>query len=252
MKRICKIALGFLFLCSIFVSCEKDLPVFNSNESGLKFYFEKSADTLVNYSFAYGVISEYTIMVKVNLMGSPVDYDRPIELEQIMTGDKDAVPGEHYVPFNDPSLKGKYIMPKNSTQVEIPIILKRGASLKQESANLKFTFKLNEVFSYKSREASMKQIHISDQLVKPANWDNYVNHFLGNYSKSKHQFLIEQIPFKWDDDFINGEWHEYMRYDQNYLFYLNGVVREKYNAYKAEHGELMDDNGKPIEFPNNN
>lgn len=252
MKKIYKIILGVLMLSPMFVSCEKDLPVFSSNDAGLKFYFEKSADTLVSYSFAYGVETEYAMMIKVNLMGMPVDYDRPIELQQIMTGENDAVPGEHYVAFDDPSLKEKYIMPKNATTVEIPVMLKRGASLKQKDANLKFTFKLNDVFSYTAKETSTRQIRIADQLVKPKGWDSYVKHFLGIYSKSKHQFLIENTSFKWDDEFVSGEWAGYVDSDQGYCFYLNGVIREKYDAYKAEHGELMDDNGNPIEFPQYN
>ena len=86
-------------------------------------------------------------------------------------------------------------------------------------------------------------------MVKPKGWDSEVKYFLGIYSKSKHLFLIENTSFKWDDEFVSGEWAGYVDSDQGYVRYLNGVIREKYDAYKAKHGELLDDNGNPIEFP---
>ena len=74
-------------LLPMFTACEKDLPVYENSQCWLKFNYERDADSLVSYSFAYGPseVTVDTVWVKVQLMGSVEDYDRPIALEQVMT-----------------------------------------------------------------------------------------------------------------------------------------------------------------------
>lgn len=255
MKRIYVLIAGAMLLLPLFTACEKDLPVYDNPQCWLKFNYERDADSLTNYSFAYGPsdVMVDTVKVKVQLMGNLEDYDRPIVLEQIMTGDNDAVAGEHYVPFDDPELTQKYyFMPKNAVVTDIPIVLKRSASLKSANYNLKITFKDTNVFAVGSKERSTYRITIADQLVKPNGWDFTMEYFFGKYSQAKHQFMIDTTGKKWDDAYIGTELHVYIAGDQNYIFWLNQQLRAALDEYEEVHGEpLYEDEGKTIKvtFP---
>ena len=254
MKRIYALIMGVCMLLPMFTACEKDLPVYENSQCWLKFNYERDADSLVSYSFAYGSseVTVDTVWVKVQLMGSVEDYDRPIALEQIMTGDNDAVSGEHYVPFDDPELTQKYyFMPKNAIIADIPVVLKRSASLKNANYNLKLTIKNNDVFAVGSKERSTRRILIADQLVKPNKWSSY-EYFFGKYSQAKHQFMIDATGNKWDDEYFSDVLDFYLKGDQNYIFWLNGELRAALEEYERVHGEpLYEDEGKTIEvtFP---
>lgn len=255
MKRIYALIMGMCMLLPMFTACEKDLPIYDNSQCWLKFSYSRDADSLISYSFAYGAsdVMIDTVKVKIQLMGNIAEYDRPIALEQIMTGDNDAVSGEHYVPFDDPELTQKYyFLPKNATIAEIPIVLKRSASLKNANYNLKFTIKNNDVFAVGSKERSTRSILIADQLVKPNGWNGTIDYFFGKYSQAKHKFMIDTTGDRWDDDYFSNELYIYVSGDQNYIFWLNQQLRAALDEYERVHGEpLYEDEGKTIEvtFP---
>ena len=246
---------GAILLLPLFTACEKELPIYDNPQCWLKFSYSSDADSLISYSFAYGPsdVMVDTVKVRIQLMGNVENYDRPIALEQVMTGDNDAVAGEHYVPFDDPELTQKYyFMPKNAIRVDVPIIIKRSASLKNANYNLKFTIKNNDVFAVGSKERDTRRITIADQLVKPNKWDYSMNYFFGKWSQAKHHFLIDTTGDKWDDDFITKELGVYLTGDQNYVFWLNQQLRAALEEYEKVHGEpLYEDEGKTIKvtFP---
>lgn len=232
----------------ILAGCEKDLPVYNYSECGLKFSYTQDRDSVYNYSFAFATselnLQEDTVKVKVALVGDVADYDRPISLQQIPSGAKDAVAGTHYVPFDDPSLASLYVLPKNAISTIIPIVVKRDASLKTDDYKLKFTFKTNDNFSFTLKERGAYSVVIADQLIKPNNWDNYCEHFFGSYSKVKHQLLIDATGFKWDNDFVDNRVKYYMGKDQNVVTGWQKKAQLALDEYQAEHGEpLRDENG---------
>ena len=235
-------SVGLLMLSPLFMACEKDLPVYKPEEARLKFVYEYTRDTLTNYSFAYDNINVDTVWVKVRIMGFPEDRDRRISLKQLSTGENDAVPGTHYVAFDD-------FIPRNEIERDIPVVLKRDASLKSADYTLRFTFAPNDDFTYGSKERLHKRILIADQLIKPNNWDSYVEHFLGTYGPVKHQFLIDHTQMKWDDKFVDVDWFNYFQFDQMYCFYIQDEMNKELEAYEAEHGTLYEKDNTPVTFP---
>lgn len=249
-NRIYGVVAILAFVTSLFTACEKDLPVYRNEECWLRFRYENSKDTLTNTSFAYHDMPTDTVWVPVQLMGFPSEQDRVIPLKQVKTGDNDAVSGEHYVPFDNPELIQKfYFMPKGETQRDIPVVLKRTPSLENADYTLRLTIGDNEFFSPGSKESLYKRIVVSGQLVRPNNWYDY---FLGEWGKEKHRFMIRTTGLKWDNDYFDNTWTYYVNYDQNYCFYMAGVLYEALAEYEAEHGKLYEADGTPVEFVNFN
>ena len=239
---------ALLLATPLFMAYEADLPVYQNEECWLKFEYEHRSDTLTNKSFAYHENSTDTVWVLVRIMGFPSEQDRIIPLKQVPTGNHDAISGEHYIPFDDAELLQKYyFIPKGEIEREIPIVLKRTPSLKEADYTLRLTFGTNESFSPGSKETIHKRIVIADQLIQPNSWQSY---FLGIYGQEKHRFMIRTTGFKWDDEFMDDVWMYYMQYDQNYCFYLVGVLNKALSEYEAEHGRLYEADGvTPVDFP---
>lgn len=237
-----------LFMASLFLwSCEKALPVYENKDCYIKFVYENAADSVVNYSFAYGNAMIDTVWLKVRIMGFTADYDRPILLRQVLTGDNDAEPGELYVPFGDLAADF-YKIPSGAIEAELPVVLKRAPDTDTSDYILKIAFQENAAFQYGSKEASYKKIIISNQLVKPTNWDNDCSYYLGEWGKRKHEFMIEVTGERWDDEYVDGTWHDYVWNDSNYCNYIRNLLVEALEEYNAEYGELKEDNGTPVVF----
>lgn len=242
MRKLYKLSLGICAMLPLMASCEKDLPIYSNEACGLEFEYEYTRDSVYNYSFAFGPsnVEVDTVKFEVNLLGNVVDYDRPISLQQVMTGSNDAQVGIHYVSFDDPSLTDKYVLPANAISTEIPIVLLRDPSLKQNDYKLKITFKDNEAFTFTAKEHAYRSVIIADQLIKPTNWENYAcSHFLGTYGPVKHQFMIDVTGYPWDNEFVDNQYYTWLQTDQNILFRLQNELQAAVDEYNATHDEPL-------------
>ena len=55
-------------------------------------------------------------------MGFLSDQNRPVRLEQVSTGEDDAIPGVHYVSFDDPDFTRLCFVPANQNRTQVPVI----------------------------------------------------------------------------------------------------------------------------------
>lgn len=253
MKTYIRVIVGLLLFVPVLTSCEKDLSANVEARGRLNFVYEDYLvkDSVASFSFSYGPATTLidTVWLGVRTMGIPAEYDRPFSLQQLSTGSDDAQPGVHYVPFDDPELVSKYYyIPAKAIEVQIPIVLKRDASLKEKNYILRVGFKPNESFDYGSKEFSFKRIIIADQLVKPKNWNSYCKHFFGEYGPVKHQFMIDVSGEKWDDEYVDSVIGMYLSLDQNYLFYLAQKMYRALQEYNETHDKLCEEGGIPVEF----
>lgn len=254
MKTWIYILVGALLGVPVLTSCEKDLPVYVEEQGRLNFIYEKDLprDSMASFSFKYGPAETTidTVWLGVRTMGIPSEHDRPLALQQLMTGNDDAVSGVHYVPFDDSELVSKfYYVPAGAIEVQIPIVVKRDASLQDKNYTLRVGFKPNDAFGYGSREFSFKRIIIADRLVEPKNWKNYCDHFFNDYGPVKHQFMIDVTGEKWDDEYVDTVIWAYLQTDQNYLFYMSQRLYRALQEYNATHDEPLCEEGNiPVEF----
>lgn len=242
MKHIAKLkymALGLIMLGT--VACEEELPVYNNPNNMLNFDFviyksdPPKKETPYSFAFVNSAYEYDTIWVDIKSVGFPSDKDRPLALEQVPSGQVDAQPGVHYVPFDSPELAKYYIMPANEVKTKIPIIFKKDPSMQSEVYRLYVTFKDNGYFRAGYEQYSIKRLTITDQLVRPSQWDSYMEYYFNVYNPVLHKLLIDATGLPWDDPFI----FELFRgnRDENYINYLRLLCKEKLAAINKERAE---------------
>ena len=259
-------------------ACEKDLPEYETTVCQLNFKYgttdistDKVTDEMREGAHSFKLnsgigVNVDTVWVRVATMGYLSDEARPFELEQVMTGERDAVAGKHYVAFTDAEMQSWYYIPAGQAEVLVPIVVKRDPSLETEGdVVLKFTFKENEYFKLGYPEFAVYSIVISDQLAKPTMWTTCnLNYYFGAYGPVKHELMIAWTEQAWDDTYIESLFYEY-RYsgggvawypkDGNYISYLASWFAErlaKENAERLADPEIGDvyreANGDAVDF----
>lgn len=265
--------LNTIFVLSLLISmasCEKDLPLYSDNTCRLNFYYNldntsefKPEMALSSYSFVYGDenIKSDTLWFDIQSMGFVSDQDRPLELAEVDTTANMAIPGKHYVAFNDPALASYYKMPAGKAMTKIPVVLLRDVSLKDTSVVLKFSIKDNGYFTKGYDCYQTRIITFSDRMTEPSKWtynylilDSYtvsLADYFGSYGVVKHKFLIDHTGKKWDNDYID----QLMTGDSNYLMYVLDKMAtdlETLNNERAAQGlgELSEADGTIVSFNN--
>lgn len=237
-------------------SCEQDLPVWEDHTARLNFYNESKTDTLQSYCFVYhNEVPQDTVWMRVTTMGFPADHDRTFELQQVMTGEDDAVAGTHYVAFDNAELRKHYVIKADSVGAYFPVVVLRHETEADKVFTLKFTIKDNDEFKVGYNDLLYKYVTITDMLVKPSNWTGLMNYMFGQYGTEKHKFMIKVSGNLWDEEYIAAnKFNNYSQADQNYMFYLSTMFQEaldKENAERAARGEgpLTEANGSIVFFP---
>lgn len=273
MKRHIAIKLSMACLCLgfSFTACEKDLEPYNNSNAWLNFrYYDWSSGYGVElmqedsyYSFALrsaslGVeLQQDTVWMEVETMGFLSDLDRTVELEQKHIEEEElqeynegeAVPGVHYVPFDDPDLLAKSYVPAGSTIAKVPIVVLRDPSLDEQSVALRITFKDNGIFKPGYPVYNTHTIHIAGRLSKPESWDlNYLDYNFVGYTETVHELMIQWSGNAWDDDYVKSIASNY-----DYLQYLKAFFQEKLEETNAERQAqgldiLREPNGDPVKF----
>lgn len=258
MKRIVMKLSNLLYaggLLLLATACEKDLPVFSDGVCMLNFYYGDNLTTAgVKASMGRGSHSfklnsaegqmRDTVWLKVNTMGKLSVDDRPLALVQIedtTQGVVNAVAGQHYVAFDDPSLEALYRVPGKSAVAEVPVVVLRDASLKTGDVVLKITFRDNGYFKVGYPEFATYTLTISDRLSSSA-WDTYnLKQYFGAYGQQKHELMMKWTEKTWDDEYISGLFYEYESYpgwffpkDDAYIAYLGKWFAERLAKENAE------------------
>ncbi len=184
-------------------SCKENEAFLYQNDPAIYFAYETNIangqmDSIPFSFFAVdNSVVDDTIRVKVCLSGLPVDYDRPIKLIQTNTEAEDAaIPGVHYVAFDDPLVIDSVCMPKGEVLAYIPVVLLRDKSLKTHQKRLKLTVGQNEYFRPGVEELRDFTVTVADLAIKPKLWDTYWKHHFGaTFGTEKLRFIIQVTGF---------------------------------------------------------
>ncbi len=211
--------LASMFLLAALVGCDEKLDCYDTETCWLRFDLDKMSDTLQTHTFVYaGAEAETdTVWINVKTVGNVKDYDRKITLVQLESDTTDAVPGKHYVAFNDASLASWYVMPAHQVKTRVPVVFKRDASLKTEDVLLKLEIGVSEDFQPGFTKPFTIHLWIGDRIARPKHWSYSTDYEIGPYDRGLHQCLIDITGEKWDDEYlyevlgydgVSGEWYE--------------------------------------------
>lgn len=245
------ISILLLLITALFYGCKDEISSYSDTANRLNFNFDPtSTDSVVYHTFVYEPVAKVldTILISVKTMGFVVNYDRPVILEQVICGERNAEPGKHYIPFNDPSIASEYFIPAGKATISLPIYVKRDPSLKTQQVKLIIRFAENSYFLQGYDFKSKRVILISDQLSKPITWSsNITSYMTGPYGQVKHQFMIDVTGMKIDEDYFRSILKPAT--DVNYLKYLGNWYSQKLEEYNAQHKEpLREADGTEVKF----
>lgn len=195
----------------------------------------------INYTFGVKPLDLQvdTVILQLNIMGLATDADRTINL--MVEDSSTAVKGYHYN-------FGPLVMPAGKYTTEIPVLIYKRPGMKDSTLLLYLAIGESKDFkpgyTDKTTTSSVRdrlhyKISMTDQLIKPSNWDNSLVSSFGAYSKVKYQFMITSTgKTEWDVTIFPSE--------QNYL--VQACKEALYN-YEQQHGPLIDEAGNRVTFP---
>ena len=216
-------------------SCEEKIPTWSGEDRVNIFLLTglpTQPDTTQYFTFVFETpeTTQHIIYVRINTEGMIRDYPRAVTLGQMSSGgDNDAVPGVHYVAFDDPQVKDLYVIPAGAQTTLFPIVLLRDPSLKESTKTLRIEIRPNEHFQRSAtRGWSHRQLVFSDRLYKPRAWDEpgEVTTYFGVYGQAKHLFMITVGEQPFNDNWFNN----------NFVW---NTAEELWKARDASHMNLL-------------
>jgi hypothetical protein len=198
----------------------------------------------INYSFflSGGSATSDTIWIDARLTGEPLPVDRPFALVQAnATADDAAIPGEHYVAFDDPAIAASVALPANATGVILPVIVKRVPDMDTVSYRLTIAISPGNLFAPGIIHRDTLVINITAMAVKPAAWDRYYDATFGPWGQEKMRFIIDHVGYTaFDESLSNVDMQKF----------LNLKARAKLAEYEEANGPLLEPDGiTRVTFP---
>lgn len=206
------------------------------------------ADTLKPFTFYYDTpdVTQDTVFFDIYAIGGISKTDRTYTLQQEqLPNTNNAVPGKHYVAFDDPKVSKLYVIKAGTVHAKVPVILLRDASLKTTTPILKLNVIADGSFQLGEKKNLWRKVQMTDRLSRPAAWsDSYSTYYYGAYSVVKHAFMIDITGKKWDQTFMST-----VALDEQ-AYYLTVIKTALINYNNAHPGNpLKDENGQLIIFP---
>lgn len=234
MKRN-KIWIGLLGLITL-MACEND-PFFYNDEARVRIVgpeeWTLETDSLIfsfaNYSSA---VEDTTFDITVYVMGETSEVDRVASF-----GIDESLTSADATLFEFPA---SVTVPAGSFEASLPVTIKRGEVLKENSVTLYVQVLESTDFKVGVDSDDHLLIRWSDILTKPTNWED-LEEFFGAYSQVKYQFIIDTLNIAtFDLDEIT--WGQM----KNYQIQLAEALR----VYNEEHPEslLTDEDGNLVSF----
>lgn len=214
------------------------------NDDGTQSITQTQKDSINQSFFIYNDdVTKETVYVFVKTMGEVADYDRPISLVQTNTGNEDAaMPGVHYVAFDNPEISKNMCIPAGKTYAKIPITLLRDKSLQTDEKRLELTIGKNEYFRPGINQYRNFIITTTDLATKPAMWDTRWRLFFGStFGSVKFRFIINATGYTDFDTFPT---------DYSYLTWLKTTVQQAFFDYNKAHPDspLSEADGTLVTF----
>lgn len=216
MKYIGKVAFLWIAGGYLFASCEKKEIMDYEGADGIYFDVQYGAahgnETLwarQNYTYvSFGTLEDTVVdlRLKVGIVGSIRDYDRPFRVE-IVQDSTNAIPGEDYVGFTE-----EQVIRAGENKTYVTLSVKKTARLAKDTVRIEFRINPGEHFTLPftevgkipgrwndvlaqfktSGDPAVHDVFFNNILKKPAGWgNNEYFQFFGTFSPTKYQYLMD-------------------------------------------------------------
>lgn len=172
-----------VFLIASLYSCDNDNMVFHE-KNGLYFETDKEVDSIY-YSFLGRTLDLDTLNIPVVVMGSAMDKNRnyKVEVVQNLTTAKE---GLHYKKLSE-----SYVFGANKFKDYFQMVVSQeDPDLTMEDKIITLKIVESDDFDTGYKDRTTLKIYITNKLIKPSYWDNFLFIFFGEYSKVKHELAI--------------------------------------------------------------
>lgn len=168
-----------------------------------------------------------TVWIDVRTMGCLGEEARTFKIVQTNEGKSDAaIPGTHYIGFDDPSIKEMMKMPAKAFRYLMPVVLLRDPSLETKTVRIEMTIGENENFGVGIDTLSHFLLTTTSAPAKPATWDTRWFRVFGTWGAQKMWFIMNYIGIT-DFEDISG------LTDYTYTVYLKTMAQDKLKDYNA-------------------
>ncbi len=248
-------------ISSLLFSCEEDYPedykgkpylIFEPDVNVGNIYVQKHYNNF--YYYQDESITRDTVYIPLSTMAAIADEDLKVSLEafdsdtltypeRIDSETINAIPGVHYVPFDDEEVSKNLVFNKGKMQDTIPLIILRDPSLKQATYRLTFRLIDSENSIAADKAENRVVVYISDKVSRPSNWDTWE---FGVYGDVKMDFMIRHSELVWDEDDV-----ERVLDDSFLLAYYIFKFKEdlkKENEALGDNGPLKEADGTVVSF----
>lgn len=223
---------------------EKPRVYFNLNRNELQTPRPGSFATniLVDFAPKHSDVVTDTLLIRVQTSGPIASVERPFDFK-ILSGQSDAVEGLDYKILNE-----SYLMPAGKNDTIVRLVMLRNDGLKKEQVQASFRLTANEHFELgpiadttlnPSRRVQEFKVRARDIVVKPANWESFIQSYFGTYSEVRYRFVIDVLG---KIDFPSNTSESTMRTNKTKL--VNAL--KTYNATNDK--PLTDEFGQLITF----
>lgn len=235
MKRILKDIGKLLSLVLLLAGCHLESVEEYENEPRLYFFKGNynlgewvQEDSITHSFFSVPELQKRdTVWIDIRTMGYLGEEARTFKIVQTNLGESDAaVPGTHYIGFDDPSIAELMKMPARAFRYLMPVILLRDPSLETATVRIKMGVAKNENFGVGIDTLSHFLITTTSVPAKPTTWDSHWKVSFGTWGAKKMWFIMNYVGITDFEDISALD-------DYTYRMYLKTMAQDKLEEYNA-------------------
>ena len=228
------IAITGLLLC---IGCEERNPALFEDMSGV--YFNNRSATMrvvdsLDITFVYEKEDYVDVPVKIQLLGRPEQYDRPVSVSVHSDNASEGV---------DFTLPQEPVMPAGSSEADYVVKLLRTDALKSERKSVSLAIHANEHF-----ELPVFDIFFSDMFTKaPAAWDE---NLIGKFTQQKFELICDVLdmdPADFNDASVITL-AKLLYISSEMTSYVKGEAEKKAAGLPYDENAFDPQTGLPLEF----
>lgn len=247
----------YLASCTVLFlgACKKSEPTSFSASPQIYFYDAETNtgkvrdSVMISFARLGNDVKETTVNVPLEFIGTVSTSDRPFRI--VVSKEKTtAVEGKHFA-----LLPETYKVIKGASKAVLPIKIMSTSDLDNKTVQVVLKLEKNENFDtnfqfvnsdLNTMDLSSYRILISNMLLKPSWWDDYIETYLGTFSRKKVEVIFDVTKKN-----LNAIENAQATYDWDLLRAIARETQIQINYMRIIGQELKDENNQPINMGSN-